>query len=98
MNMKKSLLLTLALGVASAANLKAVDVYITGSTAFRANVYTACQKLFVGGSPAVYYGTNITGGGNNKLNSSDTAWCMTGTPIPAITTLSGTLNIHALFT
>ena len=27
-----------------------VDVYITGSTAFRANVYTACQKLFVGGA------------------------------------------------
>jgi hypothetical protein len=98
MNMKKSLLLTLALGAASAANLKAVDVYITGSTAFRANVYTACQKLFVGGAPAVYYGTNITGGGNGKLNSSDTAWCMTGTPISAITNISGTLNIHALFT
>jgi hypothetical protein len=47
-NMKKTLLLTLALGLAGAPSLLAgnVDVYITGSTAFRANVYTACQKLF----------------------------------------------------
>ena len=50
--MKKTLLLTLALGLAGASSLVAgnVDVYITGSTAFRANVYTACQKLFTTGT------------------------------------------------
>ena len=44
--MKKTLLLTLALGLAGASSLVAgnVDVYITGSTAFRANVYTACHQ------------------------------------------------------
>ena len=50
--MKKTLLLTLALGLAGATSLVAgnVDVYITGSTAFRANVYNACQKLFTTGT------------------------------------------------
>jgi hypothetical protein len=45
--MKKTLILTLALGLAGASPLMAqVDLYITGSTAFRANVYNACTKLF----------------------------------------------------
>jgi len=46
--MKKTLLLTLALGLAGAPSIMAgtVDVYITGATAFRANVYSSCTKLF----------------------------------------------------
>ena len=55
MNMKKSLLLPLALGLAGTTLLQAatVDVYITGSTAFRANVYTACTKLY-SPAPSIY--------------------------------------------
>lgn len=98
-NMKNKLLLTLALGLAGAANLRAVDVYITGSTAFRSTVYLAAQKLFTNGPTKIVYGANITGGGNGKLSSSDTAWAMTGIAAPQITQLGGAaLTIHALFT
>ncbi|MGO8839555.1 MAG: hypothetical protein ACLQQ0_19275, partial [Limisphaerales bacterium] len=102
--MKKTLILTLALGLAGASSLMAgssVDVYITGSTAFRANVYTACQKLFTGGSPTIYYGNAAHGGADSGPYSSSTAcWAMTGTPISGLTAFSGvtTLNIHGLFT
>ena len=105
--MKKTLLLLAALGLASAATLQAgtVDVYITGSTAFRANVYTACTKLFNGGAPSVYYGDPAHGGAGT-FNTKDTSWVMTGTPITGLTNVYGfgnlptstTLNIHGLFT
>ena len=68
--MKKTLLLTMALGLASVPSLLAgnVDVYITGSTAFRANVYTACQKLFTTGTgTTVYYGDTAHGGALQDL-------------------------------
>ena len=68
--MKKTILLTLALGLAGAPSLLAgnVDVYITGSTAFRANVYTACQKLFTTGTGTpVYYGDTAHGGAPQVL-------------------------------
>lgn len=103
--MKKTLLLLAALGLASAAKLTAgtVDVYITGSTAFRANVYTAATKLFAS-APTIYYGS-VARGGAGTCNSKDTSWCMTGTPITQLTNIytpgspSGTtLNIHGLFT
>jgi hypothetical protein len=44
--MKKTLLLTLAIGLANAVSLQAgtVEVFLTGSTAFRANAYTAATK------------------------------------------------------
>jgi len=100
--MKKTLILTLALGLAGASSLMAgssVDVYITGSTAFRGNVYTACQKLFVGGNPNVYYGSAANGGADSGWSSTTAAWAMTGTPISSLTQLSGdTLTIHGLFT
>ena len=100
--MKKTILLTLALGLAGATSLLAgnVDVYITGSTAFRANVYTACQKLFTTGTGTpVYYGDTAHGGATSGFGSSTAAWAMTGTPISALTALSGnTLTIHGLFT
>ena len=92
----------MALGLAGATSLLAgnVDVYITGSTAFRANVYTACQKLFTTGTGTpVYYGDTAHGGATSGFGSSTAAWAMTGTPISALTALSGnTLTIHGLFT
>ncbi len=104
--MKKTILLSMALGLASAASLSAgtVEVFLTGSTAFRANVYNACTKLF---SPAasVYYGDS-THGGDANFNSSTASWVMTGTPITGLTNVYGvgnlpsgtTLKIHGLFT
>jgi hypothetical protein len=95
--MKKTLLLTLALGLASALPLPAVDLYITGSTAFRANVYAACTKLFAS-APTIFYGDSTHGGDANN-NSSTAAWVMSGTASANISTLSsGPLVIHALFT
>ncbi|MEI9864173.1 MAG: hypothetical protein WDN00_06395 [Limisphaerales bacterium] len=95
--MKKTLLLTLALGVASALPLQAVDLYITGSTAFRANVYGACTKLFAS-PPTIVYGDSTHGGDANN-NSSTAAWCMSGNASPNVSILGGgPLVIHALFT
>jgi hypothetical protein len=100
--MKKTLFLTMALSLASVPSLVAgnVDVYITGSTAFRANVYTACQKLFTTGvGTAVYYGDTAHGGATSGFSSKTASWAMTGNPIPQLTNLSGsTLTIHGLFT
>jgi hypothetical protein len=100
--MKKTILLTLALGLAGAPSLLAgnIDVFITGSTAFRANVYTACQKLFTtGAGTTVYYADAAHGGANSGWNSKTASWAMTGTPITTLTTLAGnTLTIHGLFT
>jgi hypothetical protein len=98
--MKKMFLLTLALGLVGASSLVAgtVDVYITGATAFRANVYTACTKLF-SNAPSIYYGDAAHGGANSGWSSNTAAWAMTGTPITALTNLAGnTLTIHGLFT
>jgi hypothetical protein len=100
--MKKTLLLTLALGLAGASPLMAdVDLYITGSTAFRANVYTACTKLFT--APPVLGTTLFFGdaahGGDANNNSKTASWCMTGTPIAGLTNIQGgALTIHGLFT
>ena len=99
--MKKTLLLTLALGLAGAMSLMAqtVDVYLTGSTAFRTQVYTACQKLYVGGNPSVWYASAALGGADSGFSSKTASWCMTGTPITGLTNIQGnTLVIHGLFT
>ena len=100
--MKNKMLLTLALGLAGAASVMAttVDVYLTGSTAFRANCYTACTKLYNGGPSAIYYGASEYGGiATGSGNSSTAVWVMTGTPISQLTNLAGvTLNIHGDFT
>ena len=99
--MKKTFLVTLALALAGASNLMATgtaEVFITGSTAFRANVYTACTKLFVGSAPTIYYG-DAAHGGDANYNSKTAAWVMSGTPITQLTNLQGnTLIIHGLFT
>ena len=96
--MKTKSLLSLVLGLASATSLMATDVYITGSTAFRSQVYNACARLYVNSKPtAIYYGTNSAVGGDTNLNSSTAAWCMTGTAISQLSKISDTLVIHALF-
>ena len=98
--MKKTLLLTLALGLAGASSLLAgtVDVYLTGSTAFRSQVYSACTKLFTT-PPSIWYGDANHGGASSGFSSGTAAWCMTGTPITGLTNLQGnTLTIHGLFT
>jgi hypothetical protein len=101
-NMKKTFLLTLALGLAGASSLVAgtVQVYITGSTAFRANVYTACTKLFSNTPPvSIYYADANHGGANSGFSSKTASWVMSGTPIPTLTTIKGnTLIVHGLFT
>jgi hypothetical protein len=98
--MKMKLLLPLALTLASASSLMAqtVDVYITGSTAFRANVYNACTKLFTG-TPSIYYANSANGGANSGFSAKTASWAMTGSPITGLTNLNGNmLTIHGLFT
>ena len=100
-HMKKILLLNMALGLAGASSLMAgtVDVFITGSTAFRANVYNACTKLY-SSAPSIYYADGNHGGQTGgTLNSSTASWVMTGMPSTAITNISGnTLVVHGFFT
>lgn len=94
--MKKTLLLTLAAGLVSATPLMAnSDLYIVGSSAFRANVHDACAKLFT--TKTEFTGTVATGG-DSKTGNGAAQWTMTGTPIAGISAISGTLTVHALFT
>lgn len=98
--MKNKLLLSLALGLAATSSLTAatVDIYLTGSTAFRANAYTAATKLYAS-APTIYYGDAAHGGANSGFSASTAAWVMTGTPVSTITNLAGsTLVVHGLFT
>jgi hypothetical protein len=97
--MKKTMLLSLALGLAGASSLTAatVDVYLTGSTAFRQNCYTASIKLF-SSAPTIYFGDSAHGGDAN-FNSSTASWVMSGAPVSTLTNLAGnTLVVHGLFT
>ena len=95
--MKKTLLLTMALGVVAASDTMAQsDVYVTGSTAFRKQVFSACQKLFQTGFQT-FTGTPTTGG-DTATGSGAAQWTMTGTPITALTNVSSPLTIHGLFT
>ena len=99
--MKKTLLLTLTLGLANVASLQAatVEVFLTGSTAFRANAYVASTKLFVGSNPTIYYGDAAHGGAGSGFSASTAAWVMTGTPVSTLTNIAGnTLIVHGLFT
>jgi hypothetical protein len=91
--MKKTMLLSVALGLASAAPVMATnfDLYLTGSTAFRANAHDACSKLF----DSVQTGNNGTGAAANG----DSRWTMSGTCVNSgLTTGADTLTIHALWT
>jgi hypothetical protein len=93
--MKKTLLLTLVTSLVCTTPLMAVDLFITGSTAFRANVHDACAQMFT--TYTEFTGTTLTGG-DTKTGNGAAQWTMTGTPIAGLTAISGTLTIHALFT
>jgi hypothetical protein len=95
--MKKTLLITL-LGALSASQLMAVDLFVTGSTAFRTQVYNACSKLY-SGTPTITYDTTGAIGGDGTSSSSNPVWTMTGTASSSVSALSsGTLVIHGNFT
>jgi hypothetical protein len=96
--MKKMKILALAACFASASSLMASDLYITGSTAFRANVYSACQKLFDLASPKIIYGPTTTGG-DGTATSGNPQWTMVGTASNLLgNVVSGPFTIHAYFT
>ncbi len=95
--MKKILLITL-FGAVTASQLIASDLYITGSTAFRKQVYNACTKLYASG-PSIVYDTAEVIGGDGTSSASNPVWTMTGTAASSITALGGgTLTIHGDFT
>jgi hypothetical protein len=99
--MKKSLLLAAALGLASASSLMAdVNVYLTGSTAFRAQVYAACKNLFNTKSNfTIVYGDGAHGGNSpSTTDSGNTSWCMTGIATNTLNFSNNVLVVHALFT
>lgn len=87
--MKKTILLTAIGMLLGAASLQAqtADIYITGSSAFRANVFNAVSNLY---NPA----PNINGG-SGGVSSSSSRWTMSG----QIPTLFGTrtINVHCSF-
>jgi len=93
--MKKTVLFSLIGGMFGAASVMAAnyDLYLTGSTAFRAQAFTACQGLYDGGAPS------SANNGTGAPASSDSKWTMTGTAANlGITSGSDTLTIHALWT
>jgi hypothetical protein len=101
--MKKTLFLTLAAGLIGASPLMAAsfDLYITGSTAFRANVHDAVKKLFdvtpVDGT-SLFYGTSAQFG-NGAHNNGNPQWVMTGTVSGKISAMgANTLTVHGFFT
>lgn len=96
--MKKALLLTTMIGAVSAQHLMAVDLFMTGSTAFRSQVYTACTKLF-SSAPTIQWDQTGVIGGDGTQTSSNPVWTMSGTAAGSLTALSGaTLVIHGNFT
>jgi hypothetical protein len=95
--MKKTILLTLAASAVGASQLMGADLYITGSTAFRANVHDACLALF-DSTPTEQTGTPATGG-DTKTGNAAAQWCLSGPVGSKVTSLGfTTLNIHAIFT
>ena len=96
--MKKMKILALAVCFASASSLMASDLYITGSTAFRANVFSACQKIFDSASPKIIFGPTTTGG-DGTATSGNPQWTMVGTASNLLgNVISGPFTIHAYFT
>lgn len=89
--------LALAACFASATSLMASDLYITGSTAFRANVYSACTRLF-DAAPKIVYGPTSTGG-DGTATSGNPQWTMIGSVSNLLGgVVSGPFTIHGYFT
>jgi len=93
----KKILTTLVLGgLLAAANVQAVDIYITGSTAFRANVFRAITNI---------YGANLTSqnpagdaSGKNQVTWSGTAPALFGaSPVNIYASYNGSIaGVQAL--
>jgi len=96
-HMKKTLLLAVAASLIGASPLMATDLYITGSTAFRANVHDACLKLFTNIPPVTEFTGTASTGGDSATGSKAAQWTLTGTPIPGLG-VSAPFTVHALFT
>jgi hypothetical protein len=100
--MKKTILLTVLAGLSTVSQLKAdTDVYLTGSTAFRKNVYAAVQNMF-SGTITYKYGSTVQGGDGSSGNGNP-VWTMTGTAATIFTNagttnISGILTVHGNFT
>ena len=105
--MKKTLILTVATGLACAMSSMAAqyNLYITGATAFRQSVHNAAKDLFdttpvtnvVQNAGTLQYGTKAFGG-DGTLSSGNTQWYMRGTASNAVPNLgTNELVIHALF-
>jgi hypothetical protein len=93
--MKKSYLIAVFGSALATTQLMAAnyDLWITGSTAFRPNVFAACQKMFDGGAPA-----NQINSAGNPPGSGDNNWAMSGPCAIANITSPDTLTIHGYFT
>lgn len=105
--MKKTLILTVATGLACAMSSMAdqYHLYITGATAFRTSVHGAALDLFdttpatnvVQSSGTLQYGGKAFGG-DATLTSGNTQWYMRGTASNTVPSLgTNELVIHALF-
>jgi hypothetical protein len=96
--MKKTLLLTLAASALCASQALALDLYITGATAFRANVHDAVKNLYdVTPLPASTLRYDLTST-NTAYNNGASQWVMTGTVSNTIPAFSNTvLTVHATF-
>jgi hypothetical protein len=94
--MKKTYLLTLLGCTLAAAPVMAAnyDFWITGSTAFRPNVFAACSKIFDNGAPA-----NAINSSGAAPSGGDNNWAMSGTCTNlGVTSGPDTLTVHGLFT
>lgn len=92
--MKKTILCSLFGGILGMTSVMAAnyDLYLSGSTAFRQNAFTACQKLYDGGLPS------SANNGTGAPSASDSRWTMSGTCVNlGLTAGSDTLTIHALW-
>lgn len=90
--MKKLLTISALTLLGAGSMFAASDIYITGSTAFRANCFDACKLLYDGGDAA-----SKNNGTAGTPQNSDTRWTMTGT-MNALFPGSGTVTIHGNFT
>ena len=98
--MKKILLTTLLAVLAGVTQLRAdTDIYITGSTAFRVNVIAAVQNMFSSITVGYADTAQVAGGTTDSYASGKNyVWTISGTPITALTNITGTLTVHANFT
>ncbi len=90
--MKKSLILAALGGLFLANSLQAVDIYISGSTAFRSNAYRAIKSLYDAG-----YSENEGTAGTNNSGVGQMTWSGTMSTVSNLSS-AGTVVIRANWT